>query len=356
MTYKDHAIKSVHAFLVIVLLTATPLSLADVTSELFLFPQLDAGHNAQLDDSSPTERNDEVAGVDFFLTLGVDNFRFLGEFLLSSEEQHFERFQLGWSYKNHLFWLGRYHNPIGYWNSAYHHGAHLQTSISRPAIVEFEHEGGVLPIHFAGLLAEGTFGIAEQEFGYSLALASGPEFDHKLMPWKVSNPGSVPGDTSGTLNLYHTSSAGNEGRTGVFFNYTQIPAEAVGVDEIRHISAGLYGSREFSRWRWHGSSFYVHNRLESLGGTQSSSAFFNAFLQAEYSPGERWTFYGRIEQTLGAHEDAYLALFPEFVEDRILGGVRYDFASIHALKLELSTNHVREDNFTRVMLQWSAMF
>ena len=93
-----------------------------------------------------------------------------------------------------------------------------------------------------------------------------------------------------------------------------------------------------------------------LNGSEKS-AFFNAFLQTEYSSlDQRWTFYGRIEQTVGEEGDAYLTLFPDFVEDRILGGIRYDFTSSNALKFELSSNHVREDNFTQLMLQWSAMF
>src|SRR5882762_11495762 len=31
--------------------------------------------------------------------------------------------------------FGRYHTPIGYWNTAFHHGAWLQTTISRPDMV-----------------------------------------------------------------------------------------------------------------------------------------------------------------------------------------------------------------------------
>lgn len=40
---------------------------------------------------------------------------------------------------NDLFKLsfGRYHTPINYWNTAYHHGQWLQTTISRPEMVQF---------------------------------------------------------------------------------------------------------------------------------------------------------------------------------------------------------------------------
>jgi hypothetical protein len=29
-------------------------------------------------------------------------------------------------------WAGRFHSPYGYWNTAFHHGAQLQTSLLRP--------------------------------------------------------------------------------------------------------------------------------------------------------------------------------------------------------------------------------
>src|SRR6266849_6286791 len=50
--------------------------------------------------------------------------------------------------------FGRYHTPIGYWNTAFHHGAWLQTTISRPDFVRFG--GTFIPVHFLGLLAEGN--------------------------------------------------------------------------------------------------------------------------------------------------------------------------------------------------------
>src|SRR5258705_3743136 len=51
---------------------------------------------------------------------------------------------------------GRYHTPVGYWNTAFHHGQWLQTSVNRPEMVKFG--GQFLPVHFVGLLAEGSDG------------------------------------------------------------------------------------------------------------------------------------------------------------------------------------------------------
>src|SRR5262249_19226226 len=40
---------------------------------------------------------------------------------------------------NDLFKIsfGKYHTPVNYWNTAYHHGLWLQTTISRPDMIQF---------------------------------------------------------------------------------------------------------------------------------------------------------------------------------------------------------------------------
>ena len=50
--------------------------------------------------------------------------------------------------------FGRYHTPINYWNTAFHHGQWLQTTISRPEMTQFG--GSFIPVHFIGTLVEGA--------------------------------------------------------------------------------------------------------------------------------------------------------------------------------------------------------
>src|SRR2546427_6025003 len=67
--------------------------------------------------------------------------------------------------------FGKYHTPIGYWNTAFHHGAWLQTTISRPEMVKIG--GTFTPIHFVGLLAEGNLPSGGLGLGYSVGLGNG---------------------------------------------------------------------------------------------------------------------------------------------------------------------------------------
>jgi len=67
--------------------------------------------------------------------------------------------------------FGRFHTPIGYWNTAYHHGAWLQTTISRPEIVRIG--GTFIPVHFVGFLAEGRIPSGGAGMSYSFGVGNG---------------------------------------------------------------------------------------------------------------------------------------------------------------------------------------
>ena len=49
--------------------------------------------------------------------------------------------------------FGRYHTPVNYWNTAFHHGQWLQTTVARPEMTQFG--GKFIPVHFVGALVEG---------------------------------------------------------------------------------------------------------------------------------------------------------------------------------------------------------
>ncbi|PYO87440.1 MAG: hypothetical protein DMD58_14875 [Gemmatimonadetes bacterium] len=66
---------------------------------------------------------------------------------------------------------GRYHTPMGYWNTAFHHGQWLQTSVNRPEMVKFG--GQFLPVHFVGLQAEGSFGSGGLAVRYHAGVGNG---------------------------------------------------------------------------------------------------------------------------------------------------------------------------------------
>jgi hypothetical protein len=66
--------------------------------------------------------------------------------------------------------IGRYHTPINWWNTAYHHGAWLQTTVSRPEMVRFG--GEFIPIHFVGAQVEGTIPAGGLNLNYNAGLGN----------------------------------------------------------------------------------------------------------------------------------------------------------------------------------------
>src|SRR5205085_10486226 len=67
--------------------------------------------------------------------------------------------------------FGRYHTPINWWNTAYHHGQWLQTSVSRPEMAQFG--GRFIPIHFVGAQVEGTIPAGGLNLNYNAGLGNG---------------------------------------------------------------------------------------------------------------------------------------------------------------------------------------
>jgi len=67
--------------------------------------------------------------------------------------------------------FGRYHTPINWWNTAYHHGQWLQTTVSRPEMIQFG--GTFLPVHFVGALVEGSVPAGSLNLNYNAGIGNG---------------------------------------------------------------------------------------------------------------------------------------------------------------------------------------
>ncbi|HUL74051.1 MAG TPA: hypothetical protein VLT86_13175 [Vicinamibacterales bacterium] len=67
--------------------------------------------------------------------------------------------------------FGRYHTPINWWNTAFHHGQWLQTTITRPEMIQFG--GKFLPVHFVGALVEGAAPAGGWNVNYQAGFGNG---------------------------------------------------------------------------------------------------------------------------------------------------------------------------------------
>ena len=102
-----------------------------------------------------------------------DRFTFFGEVSLTGKDAGYsievERALVRYDFSDEFkISAGRFHTPVGYWNTAFHHGSWLQTSVARPEMIKFGSH--FMPTHFVGLIAEGAIPVSSLGLGSASSL------------------------------------------------------------------------------------------------------------------------------------------------------------------------------------------
>lgn len=321
-------------------------------SGLLIFPALTV-ERVSGPGNSRESANTPAASIFFSRDMG--RLRLLVEALWTNHEREIERAMLGWKFSpTQTLWGGRVHSPIGYWNTEHHHGPYLQTTISRPRIVEFEDDGGILPLHWMGLQHSGQTLRGDGSWVYDLGVGSGPVFAGALEPVAVLRPqrwGKV--GVVGRLGWRPEATLATE--YGGSFASIRIPIDGQAGDAIHQSIANGYIHWDRERWRVRLEAFLVRNRFEgSMAG--SSGTIRAGFMQAEYRHDPMWTGFARLE-SLGAHaSDPYLTLFGDPSRHRQVLGLRLDLPMRQALKLEVGREQrISGDALRQIAVQWSTV-
>jgi hypothetical protein len=221
--------------------------------------------------------------------------------------------------------FGRYHTPINYWNTAFHHGQWLQTSISRPEMTQFG--GSFIPVHFVGTLVEGEVPASGLNLNYNFGLGNGRAA-------VISRPGDF-----GDVNNNRAWLA------NVFVKPDQLYGLQVGGsvyhDELNPVVAPA--AREWiqsAHLVWHKETPELIAEFANVthqpiqGGVTSNSQAF--YVQTAYRLpfGQKlWKPYFRIEQIHVPKSDPiFRSVVPTFTGTTI--GLRYDISSFAAFKWE----------------------
>ncbi|HEV3140893.1 MAG TPA: hypothetical protein VGY57_10275 [Vicinamibacterales bacterium] len=223
--------------------------------------------------------------------------------------------------------FGRYHTPVNWWNTAFHHGQWLQTTINRPEMVQFG--GRFIPVHFIGALAEGSLPAGGWNIGYEAGVGNGrgnvisrggDAGDNNARPaWVVNlftKPDRVFGlQVGGSAYVDRVSIAGRPE-----FSERILAAHAVLQREDPEIIAEIANVR--------------HDQVDGAL-TASSTAYY---VQAAYrlrGAAERWKPYYRFEHIAVDATDPVFAGVPNLDGSTI--GVRYDISTYAAIKTEART-------------------
>lgn len=236
---------------------------------------------------------------------------------------------------------GRYHTPIGYWNSAFHHGAWLQTTVTRPEVVKFGSR--IIPIHFVGVLLEG--GIPSGRLGLEYRAGFGNGRHANIA--RAGDAGDVNSDKAWMAQVAMKPQSYYGLNFGLGYYTDEVTLAGSPDIEERTISAFAAWSKESPEVIFE----YFHSTHElvtdsSVEGDVDAWYFQVAYrLKDEYSD---WKPYARLERTRVDDTDPLLGGDALDYDGGILG-VRWDFNPYAALKAEYRNeefdNGGRENNF-----------
>ena len=333
---------------------------ADV--DLLVFPELRLAYEDgdRLTDPAVTP------SLDLFFTAHKGRLKLLVETLAEEDDVSAERLQLGYEpAPGTSIWLGRIHNPLGYWITRYHHGTYLQPSISRPASAEFDHDGGPFPGHLVGLLftTEQLFGPASLD--YNLAVGAGPELraeagsgaDERFLLHSIDllKPNTGRHGVNVTARVSYRPDATADDAVSVFGSYVRVPVDNPAYDPVDLVITGLSVHTELDFTTLTGSLFVSGDHVQGDKG-RGWRRFVTGYLHADLPLNSAVSAFVRFEHSWSYRDDPYVNLLQGFIPKRHVLGLCWDFNLGQALKLEYSRNQRQGHSFWQTLVNWSAVF
>lgn len=357
--YRRHAMRfySTALILICTFLTSTPV-LASIEGKIFPFVTY-----SRITGESSTNTLDKESlarGADLFGLISHNDWRVLGEVLLDNTEGDLERLQFGrWVTDNTLLWMGRYHTPTAYWDMVYHHSPYLQTSISRPQIMEYEDDGGLLTTHIWGLLADHTITKGNKEWQLEFGFGAAPTVTTTgLKPIAALDPKPINNRMAAEFAVSYMPDVFSTNEVGIFASTMELPSDRTDVEHVRQTQAGTYISWSMNQLRTISSIFAVHSNVQSPTDETKSHTFYSGYFHLEYQLLPKWRPYIRYEGSIGTKNDPYINLFTTGLPNsKIVAGLRFDVTSHQGITFEaIRSEGEYTHHYNQFMLQWSAMF
>ena len=261
-----------------------------------------------------------------------------------------ERLQIAYTFSDAAtLWAGRFHTPYGYWNTAFHHGAQIQTSVLRPRFLDFEDKGGILPAHMVGLWDTGKFKAGEGKLTYDVFAGNGPKIAGDTLD--VNFAGDNNHQALVGFNLGYEFAGNMDGlRLAVHgirgdvdsYNAPTPPSPPTLLNKTGLNMVG--GSAVYLSDAWEVmSEYYSFNDKDKSGssGTHKSKA---GYLQVA-TTFNRLTPYVRVERTILDQTDNYFrvqASGQSYARQAL--GLRYNLDQRAALKFELLNSSFKAES------------
>lgn len=339
----------------------------------------DAGYSAHSKQANDP-KGFNVGSLDFYLTPQfTSNVKGLVEIIFETTKAgdvatDLERLQMGYTFNdNATLWGGRFHTPYGYWNTGFHHGAEIQTSILRPRFLDFEDKGGILPAHMVGLWGTGKVNAGNGKFTYDAFVGNGPKIsmvDPTALP-SASNLGTLSINTSGDNNHqsmvgfnlgYEFSGMADGLRLGVHMLQGDVDDDNTVVISSKTEVSMTGGSAVYQANDWEVLSEYYHFSNTDKSSASGSHSSWASYLQVAKTFNDV-TPYLRVEKTVLSQLDNYFSMQDNGQSyARQALGVKYNLNDKSALKFELLNSNFGAGgtraayNYRSLLAQYSFRF
>lgn len=303
--------------------------------------------------------------VDYFAAHAItDNMDVLSEIVFEAPKDAMlvdvERLEIGYAFDDWLnFRAGRFHTPLGYYANVYHHGRHLDSTIDRPLILEFEDGGGLIPGHIVGLWARGDLKTEPGTLNYSLAIANGQKLNVTDKELTLNMASDDNNDKANIANLTFEPAilkglgiGGSIYRAKVYGYAAGVTSPTVDVDQL---ITGVNVYYDELPVQFMAEYYNIKNRdlLAQPAYIYTSQGYF---LQAAYEFKGKVRPYARFEQVLPELGDPYSTALVEKGITRFTCGFKYNIAPESSVKIEAMSQNQAGDQADSFGLQWSFQF
>jgi hypothetical protein len=296
-----------------------------------------------------------VGNLDLYSTGSFSKrLNFLAELVIELEgngeaELDPERIWVGYSFNDLLtIQAGRHHAALGYWNESYHHGRQLFLTVNRPFFLDFEDEGGILPVHTVGIELEGTTSQGGVWWTYEMGLANGPKINTTE---KVLSPNTT-GDNNNSKQWILRLSARPVSLSDLTLGLsgTNYEVDTTTKSGLEELVLGTDLSYMNGTWEFISEYFRLRN----------SQDFAHAYyIQIGYNIYSAFTPYARYELLDADPTDPYFSDLQNNADRcQEIVGLRYD---LHYLRSSLKAQYRHDDKkgdktYNVLETQWSFNF
>jgi hypothetical protein len=271
-----------------------------------------------------------------------------------------ERAQIAYTVNDALtLWAGRFHTPFGYWNTAFHHGAQLQTTVERPQFLQFEDHGGILPAHTVGLWGTGELRIGDGRLLYDAYVGNGDRIVNGQLNFNAKLDDN--GNREIGFNVGYRFGAAPSGLLiGVDASSERVSAPTGLLATSLVAMKFIGGYAVYDAGDWDVIAEYYRFLNHDLTDSNAPHRSWSGYVQVGYIFGGRFTPYARYEEALLDQTDPYFAAQTEGRSyTRAIFGMRYDLSPKAALKLEWDrTDQTRDGGvrFNEILSQLAIRF